>query len=48
MIEGGEPNDMLGDIKVPEVKKPMVCFVLILILVVQSLTHGLVCSTMNL
>ena len=24
MIEGGEPNDMLGDIKVLEVKKPVV------------------------
>ena len=33
MIEGGEPNDKLGEIKVMEVKKPVVCFVLNLIFV---------------
>ena len=39
MIEGGEPNDMLGDIKVLEVKEPMVCFGLNLIFFVNRIYH---------
>ena len=39
MIKGGEPNDMLGDIKVLEVKKPVVCFVLNLIFVETGIYH---------
>ena len=39
MIEGGEPNDMLEDIKVLEVKKPVVCFVLNLIFVKKRIYH---------
>ena len=39
MIEGGEPNDMVGDIKVLEVKKPVVCFVLSLFFVENGKYH---------
>ena len=37
--QGGKPNEMLGDIKVLEVKKPVVCFVLNLIFVENGIYH---------
>ena len=39
MIEGGEPNDMLGDIKALEVTKLVVCFALNLIFVENGIYH---------